>query len=314
MKKKFGMVFPGQGAQYVGMLSDVSQEYKEVQQVYAEASSVLGYDLWSLVVNGPEEVLNQTEYTQPALLAGCYAIWKIVSAYHTPCVLAGHSLGEYTALVCAGSLRFTDAIRLVAARGMYMQEAVPPGVGGLAAIVGLSDAQVAQLCSEVKLKDNEYLAPANFNSQGQVVIAGNSAPLLQAIDLAKSYGAKLAKLLPVSVPSHCLLMKGAADKLGALLADMPIKSPNIKIINNVDVMPYSNEESIRCGLTKQLYSPVRWVEIIHDFISNGITHIIECGPGKVLTGLNRRISAELTLFHTDKLSNLRHVLETCEIE
>jgi [acyl-carrier-protein] S-malonyltransferase len=315
MKKNFGMVFPGQGSQKVGMLVDIAKEYKVVTETYAAASAVLGYDLWQLVAAGPAEQLNQTEYTQPALLVGAYALWQIITEqHHLPCLLAGHSLGEYTALLCSGALNFAEAVALVAARGRYMQEALPVGAGGLAVIVGLDDVMVQELCQEITATGQELLEPANFNSQGQIVVAGHLGSLLRGIALAKARGAKIAKLLPVSVPAHCSLMKDAAAKLEALLTTITIKTPQIKVINNVDAVIYSGPDSIRSGLIRQLYMPVRWVATIHEFISYGITNIIECGPGRVLTGLNRRISAELSLLHADGLSSLRELLDTYEIE
>lgn len=314
--KKLGIVFPGQGSQSVGMLADIAQEYSIVQQVYGEASEVLGYDLWRLVKEGPAEELDKTTHTQPALLAGAYAIWKILFAHHKhqPCLLAGHSLGEYTALVCAQAIAFTDAIRVVAARGQYMQEAVPVGQGGLAAVVGLDDNSVRTICEQAVAGTQEVLSPANFNSQGQVVIAGHLTALAKAMDLAKAKGAKIAKLLPVSVPSHCVLMKNAAENLAQLLKTVAIQKPKIPVVNNVDVLVYDSPEAIREGLVRQLYMPVRWVEVIQGFIDHGVTKIIECGPGRVLTGLNRRIGAELTLTHTSDLRNLRELLATDEIE
>jgi [acyl-carrier-protein] S-malonyltransferase len=309
--KKLGIVFPGQGSQAVGMLADIAAEYPIVEQIFAEASEVLNYDLWRLVSKGSAEQLEQTAHTQPALLASSYAIWQILFAHskHKPALLAGHSLGEYTALVCAQAISFKDAIRVVAARGHFMQEAVPSGEGGLAALVGLDENSVRTICEQA-ISGEEVLAPANFNSQGQVVIAGHRTALNKALALATAKGAKLAKILPVSVPSHCLLMKGAAEKLGQLLATVAIQKPVVSVINNVDVVAYESPEAIRDGLVRQLYMPVRWVEVMQEFINHGVSYMVECGPGRVLTGLNRRIGAELTLMHTSDLRSLRELLET----
>jgi [acyl-carrier-protein] S-malonyltransferase len=309
--KKIGIVFPGQGSQTVGMLTDIAREYPAVQEIYKEASDVLGYDLWRLVSEGPAEELDKTTQTQPALLAASYAIWKILfgRSKQKLSLLAGHSLGEYSALVCAEALSFGDAIRLVAARGRFMQEAVPSGEGGLAAIVGLDENTVRTICEQAKT-GGEVLAPANFNSHGQIVIAGNRTALEKALGMATSSGAKIAKLLPVSVPSHCELMKPAAERLAELLKTIDIQKPKLPVINNVDVVAYSSAEEIRDGLVRQLYMPVRWVEVVHDFINRGVTYLVECGPGRVLTGLNRRIGAELTLMHTGDLRSLRELLDT----
>ncbi|HSW69322.1 MAG TPA: ACP S-malonyltransferase [Gammaproteobacteria bacterium] len=302
------LVFPGQGSQSLGMLADISEEFSEVKATFREASEILGYDLWKLTQEGPAEELDKTTHTQPALLTASYAIWRILKTEKNiqPKILAGHSLGEYTALVCAGALKFTDAVKLVAARGHYMQEAVPAGKGALAAIVGLDDDAIQKICEEAALK--EVLAPANFNSPGQVVIAGHIAAVLRAIDLAKEKGAKLAKQLSVSVPSHCVLMKPAAEKLGALLERMDIKPPVLPVINNVDVTIYDSSDNIKKGLTRQLFMPVRWVEIIQNFKNQGITQIIECGPGKVLSGLNKRIVSDMQLANTNDLANLQNLL------
>lgn len=309
--KSLAVVFPGQGSQTVGMLADIARKFPEVETTYSEASSVLGYDLWKLVQQGPVEALDQTVHTQPALLAGSYAIWRILGAKKKirPVLLAGHSLGEYTALVCAGALQFSDAIRLVAARGQYMQEAVPAGQGALAAIIGLDEATVSELCSKAVLV-SEVLTPANFNSPGQVVVAGHTAAVERVITLAKAAGARMAKLLPVSVSSHCALMKPAAEQLQKLLATISIQIPVIPVLSNVDVVIYQDAAAIRDGLVRQLFMPVRWVETIQKFASDGIQHIIECGPGKVLTGLNKRIVTEIQLTPTADLASLQLSLET----
>ncbi len=296
-----GLVFPGQGSQSVGMLADIAREHSDVRETFTQASDVLGYDLWELTQQGPEEKLAKTEYTQPALLTASYAIWRILSAEkkYQPTLLAGHSLGEYTALVCANALSFSDAVRLVALRGKYMQEAVPNGLGALAAIVGLDDSVVIKLCDE--MAQGQTLAPANFNCPGQVVIAGHTEAVLRAITRAKEIGAKMAKQLSVSVPSHCLLMKPAAAQLKKLLETIPFQIPSIPVINNVDVMVYDNVSNIRDGLMRQLFMPVRWVETIQLFQKKGIQQIFECGPGKVLSGLNKRIVNDIQLASTSDL-------------
>jgi [acyl-carrier-protein] S-malonyltransferase len=309
--KSVGLVFPGQGSQSVGMLGDIAKEFPEVQKTFAEATKALDYDLWSLVQQGPAPELDKTVRTQPALLAASYALWRISKAKKNinPALLAGHSLGEYTALVCAEAISFPDALRLVAARGQYMQAAAPVGQGALAAIVGLDDDAVLSICEQAKLP-NDILAPANFNSPGQVVIAGYTAAVERALILAKTAGARLAKLLPVSVPSHCELMKPAAEQLTKLLATIEIKTPVIPVLSNVDVTPYQNADAIRDGLIRQLFMPVRWVETMQTFAKAGIKHTIECGPGRVLTGLNKRIVPEMQLTSTGDLANLHVFLET----
>jgi [acyl-carrier-protein] S-malonyltransferase len=306
-----GIVFPGQGSQSVGMLKDIADKFPQVLETYSEASAVLGYDLWDMVSKGPAEELDKTVHTQPALLAGSIAIWRILESHKklTPNKLAGHSLGEYSALVCAKAIEFSDAVKLVAARGQFMQEAVPSGEGALAAIIGLDESIVDSICLKAA-QDNEVLAPANFNSPGQIVISGSAAAVDRALILAKEAGSKLAKRLSVSVPSHCILMKPAADRLAQLLEKTTIKTPSYDVLNNVDVEIYKSPESIRAGLVRQLYMPVRWIDTIEKFAAAGITNIIECGPGKILSGLNKRIISELQLSNTADLTNLQNLLET----
>lgn len=308
---KIAFVFPGQGSQSLSMLSDIATQFPEVEQTFAEASAVCGYDLWELVQHGPEEVLNQTQKTQPAVLTASYAIWRIIQAHKKiqPAYLAGHSLGEYTALVCAQALSFTDAVRLVDARGRFMQEAVPGDEGGLVAIVGLDDDSVRALCEKAAVA-GEVLSPANFNSPGQVVVAGHKKAIERLMGLAKEAGARLTLLLPVSVPAHCSLMKPAAIRLQALLAEIPFQKPLIPVINNVDVLTYISVEGIRDGLTRQMTMPVRWVEIIQTFAQAGMEQIVECGPGKILSGLNKRIASGLQLTNTADLDNLTHFLRS----
>lgn len=282
-------VFPGQGSQSVGMLGELAASFPEVKQTFERASEALGFDLWNLVQAGPADVLNQTQHTQPAMLVAGYAVWQVWQQQSSvrPEWVAGHSLGEYTALVCAESLRFEDAIRLVAERGKLMQQAVPEGVGAMAAILGLEDHQVVQVC--LQAAEDEIVAAVNFNSPGQVVIAGNTAAVARAIELAKAAGAKKAINLPVSVPSHCDLMRPAALQLAEKLAQIEVALPAITLIHNVDVCSHNAPEVIRNALAEQLYKPVRWVDSINFIHDQGATGFIECGPGKVLAGLNKRI-------------------------
>ncbi len=282
-------VFPGQGSQSVGMLADLAASYPQVEATFAEASEVLGYDLWKLVQEGPAEELNQTHITQPAMLSAGVAVWRVwqEKGGAQPAMMAGHSLGEYTALVCAGALAFKDAVALVAERGRLMQEAVPAGTGAMAAILGLEDEQVADVCA--KAAEGQVLSPVNYNSPGQVVVAGQAEAVNRAVEVAKEAGAKRALLLPVSVPSHCALMQPAAEQLALKLADIEVNTPSIPVINNVDVTVADSPEAIRDALVRQLYSPVRWVETVRKMNADGADALVECGPGKVLAGLNKRI-------------------------
>ncbi|VAW83639.1 Malonyl CoA-acyl carrier protein transacylase [hydrothermal vent metagenome] len=291
-----GFVFPGQGSQSVGMLAELGASHSLVSETFKQASEVLGYDLWAVIQNGPQEKLDDTVCTQPAMLAAGVAVWRIWQAlnYPDPDVLAGHSLGEYTALVCSGALSFDSAIKLVEQRGRFMQEAVPAGQGAMAAVLGLPDEDVLALCKENA--ENQVLDAVNFNSPGQVVIAGNSEAVHRAVNAAKAKGAKRALVLPVSVPSHCLLMKPAADKLASYLKDVIITTTTIPVISNVNVVANNEPEQIKDALVKQLYQPVRWVETIQKMSADGVTQIVECGPGKVLAGLTKRINKEVTAF------------------
>lgn len=301
---QFAVVFPGQGSQAIGMLAELAAEFDVVKQTFAEASEVLGYDLWALVENGPLELLNQTDRTQPALLAASVAIWRIwqTQGLAQPTMLAGHSLGEYSALVCAGVIEFKQAIKLVELRGQFMQEAVPAGVGAMSAIIGLDDVMIANACRDAA--QGEVVSPVNFNSPGQVVIAGHKAAVERAGELCKAAGAKRALPLPVSVPSHCALMKPAADKLALALKDIEFKKPTIMVINNVDVMAESDAEKIKAALVRQLYSPVRWTESVELMNQQGIQTLLEFGPGKVLTGLTKRIVKTLNATAVNDLASL----------
>lgn len=291
---QFAMVFPGQGSQAVGMLAELAEQYPSVEATFAEASAALGYDVWQLVQQGPAEELNKTWQTQPALLAASVAIYRVwlEQGGEVPALMAGHSLGEYSALVCAGVLDFADAIRLVELRGKLMQDAVPAGTGAMQAIIGLDDAAIRQACEESA--QGQVVSPVNFNSPGQVVIAGNKEAVERAGAACKAAGAKRALPLPVSVPSHCALMKPAADKLAQALQDLTFNTPSIPVVNNVDVKCEVSAEAIRDALVRQLYSPVRWTESVEFIASRGVSQLVEAGPGKVLTGLTKRITDSLT--------------------
>ncbi|MDH3980813.1 MAG: ACP S-malonyltransferase [Gammaproteobacteria bacterium] len=283
------MVFPGQGSQSVGMLAELAAGYPQVEDTFAEASAALGYDLWQLVQSGPEEMLNQTDRTQPAMLAAGVAVWRVWQQHGgmQPALMAGHSLGEYTALVCAGALDFAAAIALVAERGRCMQSAVPAGVGAMAAVLGLDDAAVAAVCAESA--GDEIVSPVNFNSPGQVVIAGHAGAVERAVVAAKAAGAKRAVTLPVSVPSHCALMEPAAQAFATHLAETVIQQPTIPVLQNVDAAAHDQADDIRDNLARQLYNPVQWVMTVHAMRAQGIERIVEAGPGKVLAGLCKRI-------------------------
>lgn len=299
---KFAFVFPGQGSQAVGMMNAYG-EAAVLRATFAEASDALGYDLWELVANGPAESLNQTVHTQPAMLAAGVAVYRLwrEQGGAAPTLMAGHSLGEYTALTCAGALAFPDAVRLVRLRAEAMQSAVPGGVGAMAAVLGLDDNTVRAVCAEAA--QGEVLAAVNFNSPGQVVIAGHKAAVDRGCALAKERGAKRALPLPVSVPSHCDLMRPAAERLLTAMADLEIKTPAIPVLHNADVASHADPAAIRDALARQLYSPVRWVESMHACADQGVTAIAECGPGKVLAGLNKRILESVpTLALTDTAS------------
>ncbi len=291
---KFAIVFPGQGSQAVGMLAELGEQHEVVKQTFAEASEALGYDLWALVQNGPAEDLNQTHRTQPALLASSVAIWRVwqEQGLEQPANLAGHSLGEYSALVCAGVIDFKQAIKLVELRGQLMQEAVPAGTGAMYAIIGLDDESIAKACEEAAQGD--VVSPVNFNSPGQVVIAGSKDAVERAGVLCKEAGAKRALPLPVSVPSHCALMKPAADKLAVALEELEFNTPQLPVINNVDVAAETDPAKIKDALVRQLYSPVRWTESVQLMSEQGVEKLLELGPGKVLTGLTKRIVKTLS--------------------
>ncbi|MEE8387138.1 MAG: ACP S-malonyltransferase [Acidiferrobacterales bacterium] len=285
-----GFVFPGQGSQSVGMLKELATDFSEVKYTFDEASEALDLDLWQLTQDGPEERLNQTQNTQPAMLAAGVAVWRVWQNKEgaAASIMAGHSLGEYTALVCAGAISFSDAVSLVADRGRYMQEAVPVGQGGMAAIIGLDDDAVAAVCE--KAAEGDVLCPVNYNAPGQVVIAGTRGAVDRAIFISKEAGARRVLPLPVSVPSHCTLMRPAADRIRERLAGIDIAIPDIPVLHNVHITAESSADGIRDALVRQIESPVRWVGTIDKMVNDGTTTFIECGPGKVLAGLNRRIN------------------------
>ncbi|MEL4390891.1 ACP S-malonyltransferase [Shewanella xiamenensis] len=302
-------VFPGQGSQALGMLAELAAVQPIVGQTFAEASEVLGYDLWALVQDGPVETLNETDKTQPALLAASVAIWRayVASGKAMPAMLAGHSLGEYSALVCAGVIDFKDAIKLVELRGQLMQQAVPAGTGAMYAIIGLDNDGIANACIEAA--QGEVVSPVNFNSPGQVVIAGQKDAVERAAAACKAAGAKMAVALPVTVPSHCALMKPAADKLALALNDVQFNAPSITVINNVDVASPTAVADIKDALVRQLYCPVRWSETVELMAEKGITQLVECGPGKVLTGLTKRINKSLSAQAVNDVASLAALTE-----
>ncbi|KHF26134.1 ACP S-malonyltransferase [Solemya velum gill symbiont] len=313
MTQQIAFLFPGQGSQSIGMLADLQAAYPVVAETFAEASDALGFDLWKLVQDGPESDLNQTHNTQPAMLAAGVAAWRVWKQQggSDPVVMAGHSLGEYSALTCSGSLQFTDAVRLVAERGLLMQQAVPEGVGAMAAVLGLDDDVVRQVCADAA--GEEVVEAVNYNSPGQVVIAGHAAAVARAIEAAKEAGAKRALPLPVSVPSHCALMKPAADKLAEVLSGIEVNVPAIPVIHNVNVDVADDADSIRQMLVEQLYSPVRWTETVQRMQSDGVSLLVEAGPGKVLTGLARRIDRKLGAMPLFDPASLEKLMESLDV-
>ena len=293
MSANIAFVFPGQGSQSVGMLAELGANHHVVVETFSQASEVLGYDLWQLVQHDQNGLLNQTHITQPALLSASVALWRLwlEKGGITPTMLAGHSLGEYSALVCAGALGFSDAIRLVEARGQFMQAAVPPGEGAMAAIIGLDNDAIALAC-EVSAQ-GQTVAPVNYNSPGQVVIAGSKLAVERAMVACKAGGAKRALALPVSVPSHCSLMLPAAEKLRTILAGVKMSLPIIPVVHNVDAKLASSSEAIISNLVAQLHQPVLWTQCVESIAASGVDLVVECGPGKVLNGLTKRINKTL---------------------
>jgi len=305
----FAMTFPGQGSQSVGMLSGLAESFGEVRHTFEEASDALGTDLWALSQDGPAEDLNRTQNTQPAMLSAGIAVWRVWNAQGgaAPALMAGHSLGEYSAMVASGVIEFSDAVRLVAQRGRLMQEAVPEGVGAMAAILGLADDKVIEICAAAA--QAEVASAVNFNSPGQVVIAGNADAIARAVELAKEAGAKRALPLDVSVPSHCSLMEGAAAKLYAQMSSMDFSAPQVPVIQNVNVAASEDSDAIKSLLKEQLHSPVRWVETVQAMTAQGTDTIIEAGPGKVLSGLCKRIDRSLTALPVFDGASLEKALE-----
>lgn len=306
------MVFPGQGSQAPGMQAGLAAEYGLVQQIYAEASDVLGYDLWRLVQEGSAEQLAATVVTQPAMLTAGYAAWRVwqEAGGVTPSLMAGHSLGEYTALVCAGAISFADAVRVVKKRSELMQAAVPVGIGAMAAVIGLDDEAVMAVCDDAS--GIGVAEAVNFNTPGQVVIAGHREAVKHAVERAEANGARRAIILPVSVPSHSSLMIGAGEELAETLADVEFSVSKVVVINATDATPYTDAEDMRTRLSRQVYRPVRWVDTINAMLECGATSIIECGPGKVLAGLVRRISRKTPVATIDSLNGLQNALQSEE--
>ncbi len=312
MNQKLALVFPGQGSQTVGMLADLYAEFPLVRDTFSEASAALGYDLWALIANGPEADLNETHRTQPALLTASVAVWRLWQQQGgaTPAYLAGHSLGEYSALVCAGVLSLSDAVKLVEKRGQYMQSAVPAGTGAMSAIIGLDDALIAKACDEAA--QGEVVSPVNYNSPGQVGSAGHKAAVERANERCKAAGAKRALPLPVSVPSHCALMRPAAEQLVKDLQTLSFHAPVISVVNNVDVAIAGDAAAIQDALVRQLFSPVRWTETIEYLAAQGVTEVIELGAGKVLSGLIKRINKELVTTSVNDVVSLQAALAVKE--
>lgn len=304
-----GFVFPGQGSQSVGMLDALAATHPVVRTTFDSASEALGEDLWAIVSEGPAERLNRTDYTQPAMLAAGVACWRVwrEAGGPVPGRFAGHSLGEYTALVCAGALAFEDAVPLVRDRGRFMQEAVPAGEGAMAAILGLDDDAVRDVCA--RAAQGRVVEAVNFNAPGQVVVAGNGDAVARAIELAGESGAKRAVELPVSVPSHCALMHPASERLAARLADVAFSPPQVPVLHNVDVSEAGTPDAIRSRLVEQLHNPVRWVDTVVAMKDAGVARLVECGPGKVLTGLNRRIDRRMPIAPLLDAASLEKALE-----
>ena len=308
MSQTLAFVFPGQGSQQVGMLSELAESHPVIQNTFAEASEVLGYDLWDLVQNGPAEDLNQTDKTQPALLTAGVALWRLWQEQGgaLPAMVSGHSLGEYTALVCAGAIKFADGVNLVKLRGESMQQAVPAGTGAMTAILGLDDAAIEQACQDAE--QGEVVSPVNYNCPGQIVIAGQKEAVERAIENCKAAGAKRAIPLPVSVPSHCALMKPAAEKMADELAKIEISMPDITVVQNVTAAAPASVDELKENLLAQLYSPVLWTKSVQGMVEQGIESTVECGPGKVLSGLNKKVHKPLSVAAISDAAGLEKAL------
>lgn len=303
------MVFPGQGSQSQGMQADMAEQYGEVCETYSEGSDILGYDLWRLVQDGPVERLGETVVTQPAMLTAGVAAWRVWQAAGggVPAKMAGHSLGEYTALVCAGAVSFADALAVVRRRSELMQEAVPVGIGAMAAILGLDDEIVRKVCDDAA--GEEVAEPVNFNAPGQVVIAGHKTAIDRAVELAKESGARRVLMLPVSVPAHSALMKDAGIALSDALAAADFSAPGISVVSASDATLYGDGDDIRARLSRQVYSPVQWVQTVGTIIGAGVTSVVECGPGKILAGLVRRIDKSTSVGMIDSIGGLQKALQ-----
>jgi [acyl-carrier-protein] S-malonyltransferase len=306
---QLAFVFPGQGSQKVGMLAEIAASYPVIGQTFTEASDALGYDVWKLVQQGPQEDLNLTERTQPLLLTACVALWRVWQQRDgaVPALLAGHSLGEFSALVCAGAIDFADAVKLVRARGQFMQTAVPVGEGAMAAVLGMEDQQIIDLCREAGSAGGVVEA-VNFNSPGQVVIAGTVGAVERAVELLKAAGCKRAMPLPVSAPFHTSLMRPAGDKLKEAMAALAFRAPSIPVVHNVHAQPESDPARIKAILFEQIFSPVQWTGCVEYMVRNGVTTTVECGPGKVLSGLNKRIEKSLNCFGIEAVDGLEQSL------
>lgn len=308
----FAILFPGQGSQSVGMLSALEQRYPVIRETFSEASEAVGWDLWALAQAGPEAELNRTERTQPALLSASVAVWRVwqQQVQTMPLAMAGHSLGEYSALVCANAMDFADAVRLVERRGQLMQKAVPEGEGAMAAIVGLDDDEVADLCS--KAAEGDVLELVNFNAPGQVVIAGCRSAVERAAQAAKGCGARLARVLTVSVPAHSTLMRSAADEFAGALREVEIRAPAVPVVHNLDAAPREDAHAIRDALVAHLYHPVRWTQSIERMLSDGADTFMECGPGKVLCGLLKRIDRSARALPLSEPRDIELAVETLQ--
>jgi len=306
-KNDIAFIFPGQGSQHMGMLAAAHEKYSVVRDTFSEASHALGYDMWALIQNGPQDALNLTETTQPVMLTSSVALWRVweKEEHRCPIIMAGHSLGEFSALVCAGALDFTETLKLVRKRGEFMQAAVPVGQGAMAAVIGLEDADIVRICAEVSECIGGVASAVNFNSPGQVVIAGYVGTVEAASIALKEAGAKKVMPLPVSAPFHTQLMIPASDRLAEAIADIRILSPRVRVVHNVHAATERDPEEIRRLLVKQIYSPVQWTACVQAIIQAGARHIIECGPGKVLSGLCRRIDKSLMCYSLEEPEGLR---------
>lgn len=309
--KVIAFVFPGQGSQKVGMLAEAHARFSSVRDTFAEATEALGYDMWDLIQQGEQEALNLTETTQPVLLTSSVALWRawLEQGGPRPAIMAGHSLGEFSALVCAGALDFVDAVRLVRQRGAFMQTAVPVGEGAMAAIIGLDDESINRICAETSGATGQVVAAVNFNSPGQVVVAGHVRAVDEAIAALKEAGAKRAMPLPVSAPFHTELMKPAGERLAQVIAGIDVKAPEIPVVHNVHAATESDPQKIAALLVEQIYSPVQWTRCVSAIVAAGVTDIVECGPGKVLSGLNRRIDKSLQSHSLEEPGDLVTTLE-----